>query len=437
MNKKKRFLLVLLLLLVNISAGYYLYGRYFSKPGYEPRKELPAIAFEEPAVAPPVESSPAGNQPLATLVEIERNVNSKRAVESEWGAAELNMQLYENDAIRTLLNSSAVLRFGEEEDEIVIDSNTFFVVKLPHEGTAEREISVAVLPTTFLDKLAKVPASERARLLEQEIAKRRITLRPVRKAGEKSVKTRSLVKILPDLTTRVQAVGGPIKIIGTKGDEVTLQNNMVTRLTKTGGLASPRPPLGVPKALEPSDGKKIVFQSKIPRVKLRWSEVKRAWRYRVVIARDARFRSIFADEVVNGTSFTVMNLSEGTYYWRVSARESDGFISDYSASRSIRTFFDDKPPVLSIQYPPEMFVSPHAQVELRGKTEGGVRVKVNGQKVTVAPDGSFEHTLSLKEGVNLVTIEASDQVGNRTYGKRLVTYKGMKRSRPVPTSSRP
>src|SRR2546422_759278 len=54
--------------------------------------------------------------------------------------------------------------------------------------------------------------------------------------------------------------------------------------------------------------------------------------------------------------------------------------------------------------------------------------KVNGQKAAVAADGSFSFPLALKEGVNLVTIEAIDSAGNSEYGKRLITYKGSKRA---------
>jgi hypothetical protein len=55
-------------------------------------------------------------------------------------------------------------------------------------------------------------------------------------------------------------------------------------------------------------------------------------------------------------------------------------------------------------------------------------VKINGERVNVASDGTFHFTLKLKEGINLVTIEATDSAGNSQYGKRLVTYRGAKRS---------
>src|SRR5207247_2491582 len=54
--------------------------------------------------------------------------------------------------------------------------------------------------------------------------------------------------------------------------------------------------------------------------------------------------------------------------------------------------------------------------------------KVDGQKVAVGPDGSFLCPVALKEGVNPVTVEAIDPAGNSEYGKRMIFYKGAKRS---------
>ena len=131
---------------------------------------------------------------------------------------------------------------------------------------------------------------------------------------------------------------------------------------------------------------------------------------------------------MEGTVFPVHVQQPGTYFWRVRAQDADGFAGPYSPTRSVRTAYDDTPPPLAILSPPEMFVSPAAGVELKGRTERDARVKVNGQKATVGPDGTFVFSLTLKEGVNLVTIEAIDAAGNSEYGKRLITYKGAKRA---------
>ena len=433
MKKKSRTLVWFLVFLLNIASGWYIYHKFIR---VQP-STLPPVEAESLAALPPSldEAERLERGPLAKLTDVERNVSSKRAVEEEWRDAQVNMDLYEADSVRTFLNSSAVITF-DEDDEVVIDSNTLLVIQPPHEGT-EREIAVAVIPGQIVDAIKKKPAAQQKRALEEEINKRKIRLRPVKTGAASGKKSRSVLKTLPDQTTLVQAIGGPIEIIGPKGDVVILKDQNVTRVGSKGTLASPRMPLEAPKLVSPGEGKTVVFQSRIPKIDLKWSEVPRAWRYRVLVAADKSFKNILADEVINGTNFTIMNLSAGTYYWRVNARESDGFMSVYSAVRSLKAVFDDKPPKLSILSPPEMYVSPVTNVELRGKTERGAKVKVNGQKVSVARDGTFVHSVVLKEGVNLITVEASDAVGNRSYGKRLLTYKGRKRSGARTTSSRP
>jgi hypothetical protein len=81
-----------------------------------------------------------------------------------------------------------------------------------------------------------------------------------------------------------------------------------------------------------------------------------------------------------------------------------------------------------------MSVAPQPNVDLKGRTEPGARLKVNGQKVPVAKDGSFTLAVTLKEGVNLFTVEAADPAGNTAYGKRVLTYKGGKRATAVPAA---
>jgi len=193
-------------------------------------------------------------------------------------------------------------------------------------------------------------------------------------------------------------------------------------------VLQPRVLPGSPEPLFPADGATYGFQRKAPKVELKWRPADRGRSYRLVVATDPRFQRIFADEKVDGTSLPVQIRQPGTYYWRVRAQDADGFAGPYSAVRSVKADYDDTPPALAILSPPEMFVAPAPSVELKGKTERDARVKVNGQKVTVGPDGTFTFPLTLKEGVNLVTIEAIDTAGNSEYGKRLITYKGSKRA---------
>jgi hypothetical protein len=427
--------LLIVLVLAALAGGLYLYRDLL--PGLHPPGEAPLpVPVETPTPAelpPPVltgepepEASPAPAGAVATLVGIERSVKARRAADLAWEDARQPMPLYEDDAVRTFDRSSATIAFGPD-DLLEVDQNALVIIKPRSGGAGESEISLALLSSDFLDSLKSKPAAEQAKAIQVAAAKRQITIRPVAGSGGAGEKTRVALRTMPDQTTSVSALSGSLRIKGPRGGEVVLKEKMVTRVTETGVLA-PRLLPGSPNPIFPEDGATYAFAKRSPQVELKWSAADRARAYRLIVATEPSFKRVFADEKVGGTSFRVRVQQPGTYYWRVRAQDEDGFAGPYSDTRSVKAVFDESPPALSILSPPEMFVSPSPSVELKGRTEREARVRVNGQKVKVGADGTFVFPLVLKEGVNLVTVEAMDPAGNSEYGKRLITYKGSKRA---------
>ena len=435
MKTTGRVLAVLLLLTALAAGGFYFTTGHLPAwpPPGPPTAPIPAPAeapapVELPAPVltgePEAPSAPAGA--VATLVEMERTVKAKRASDLSWEDAKRQMPLYENDSVRTFEKSAATISFGPD-DLLDVDQNALVIIKPRLKDAGGPEISLALLSSDFLDSLASKPAPERDKAIQAASAARQVTIRSMPGGARPGVKTRIAVRTLPDRSTSVAVLTGSAKIVNPRGGEVVLKEKMVTRVTET-GLLAPRLLPGNPEPIFPDDGATYGFARRAPRVELKWRPAERARSYRVVVSADRSFRSIFADERVDGTAFPVRVQQPGTYYWRVRAQDADGFAGPYSAVRSVKAVYDDTPPALAILSPPEMFVSPSPGVELKGRTERDARVRVNGQKAAVGPDGSFSFPLTLKEGVNLVTVEAIDAAGNSEYGKRLITYKGSKRA---------
>jgi hypothetical protein len=439
--KRTVTILALLLILAALGVGGFRHfqGRWPWEGLPRPEPALPAVTL------PPVEPEPpvlSGDQVLApeavaTLVGLERTVKAKRSADLSWEDAQKAMPLFENDAVRTFEKASASIAFGPD-DLVEVDQNALVIIK-PRSKSAgpEGEISLALLSGDLLDGLSAKPAPDQKQAIEAAAAGRQLTIRKVPGAAGRPEKTRVALKTLPDKSTSVAVLSGTLKIVPPKGPEIVLREKQVTRVGEDGIAARPRVLPGVPEIAFPRDGATYPFQSKVPRVEMQWKPAERARSYRVVIATDAAFRSIFADERVSGTSLLVRNLQPGAYYWRVRAQDADGFEGAYSAVRTVKAVYDDEPPRLAILSPAEMFVSPLPQVEIKGRTEQAARVKVNGQKADVGPDGVFTFPLTLKEGANLVTIEAIDAAGNSEYGKRIITYKGAKRTSAASAAPRP
>ena len=76
------------------------------------------------------------------------------------------------------------------------------------------------------------------------------------------------------------------------------------------------------------------------------------------------------------------------------------------------------PPELSIYAPQDGIMTDKATILVDGTAELGVRVKVNGQRVLLNRDGTFEIEIALERGLNIITIEAT-----KRYSKPQTEYR--------------
>lgn len=77
-------------------------------------------------------------------------------------------------------------------------------------------------------------------------------------------------------------------------------------------------------------------------------------------------------------------------------------------------------PVLIIDAPSDQMVVQQQFVTVTGKTDPDATVLVNGQSVAVTNDGTFQVTLTLREGHNRITVVARNNIGRETILEREV-----------------
>lgn len=83
------------------------------------------------------------------------------------------------------------------------------------------------------------------------------------------------------------------------------------------------------------------------------------------------------------------------------------------------------PPHLSISSPADGFLTPEATVIVKGKTDKGASIKINGQIVLLAQDGSFEKEIALERGVNVLQIEGAKRYSHlATIYRRIIFDNG-------------
>lgn len=115
-------------------------------------------------------------------------------------------------------------------------------------------------------------------------------------------------------------------------------------------------------------------------------------------------------------------LADGSHTIKVDASDNDGNAAE---QKSVTFKVDTVPPTLSITSPADGLVTKASSVTVTGKTNDAtsspVTVTVNGTKVTIADDGTFTTSVSLKEGSNTITVIATDSAGQKTTVTRTVT----------------
>lgn len=120
--------------------------------------------------------------------------------------------------------------------------------------------------------------------------------------------------------------------------------------------------------------------------------------------------------------FSSVVLADGKNVFAAVAIDSGGNKSLESVPFSI--LFSNKLPKLEINTPSDgqTITDKASNIEIKGLTDPGMRLTVNGRVIVVPSDGNFVARYSLAGGENVITLEASDRAGNKTQKTITVTY---------------
>jgi len=153
-----------------------------------------------------------------------------------------------------------------------------------------------------------------------------------------------------------------------------------------------------------------------------WSQVENVRGYRLSIARNTFFSegSVVFDKTVT-TDQIMLAIPEGAYFWKVRSIGENG---KESADSPVNRFILAPKGTSSLSIALEVgdFVQHGHMIEVRGKTEPGARVMVNGQEAVMMGDGTFRHlTNPLPAGENMITVTTQNSKGGFSNVSRAVT----------------
>jgi hypothetical protein len=364
------------------------------------------------ASGPRDDAAPAGARQEALLVDLRGDVELRDAQGRNLADAPAPPALHAGDAVRTLTRSRALLRLGEHvELELGERSQLAFAAR-----SEDRSLQIARARRVTLLAGALAGAVRGARgdavPLELELPGARLTI--LATAGRDG-DVRFVARRNTDSTSTISLVAGRARLAAGHGAESITAGYGVT-LDGRGNVRDRRALAPAPGTLAPPGGSVVAYRDVPPRVEFTWSPVGGVPSYRLRIARDAAFHDLLADERVDGASRTLSAMSAGEYYWSVSSVDGH-YEGRPSVPRRLRIVQDSDAPGLAVDAVEEL----EGRVVVRGRTEAGARVYVQGEGVGADPDGGFETRIALRPGAFLLLVEAVDAAGNVSSRSRIVT----------------
>lgn len=351
----------------------------------------------------------------AVLYRARNTVKARRSGAIAWAAAAEGMPLYHQDAVQTFRQSSAVVSLNPE-NHLEMKENTLVILKGYSRNLSSRKSRSLLLMVDGQLKGRLGGSGDGA--VDVEVATPASVTR-IRRDGSGKAPVDFAVSVNPDKSSSVAVYQGVAEVTSEGRTVVVKARHGVT--VELGGMPpAPVPLPPAPVVRSPDDGGRFDYRDLPPRIRFAWNAAGGADRYRIVLARDAAFQDVIAEEEVGVTRFHHGNLGRGEYYWKVSGMAGglEGFSCE---SRRVEVVQDLAAPSLRCRELPKKMIA--ETVTLVGETEPGAKVFVAGDPVATDAAGAFSHEIRLRPGANMILVEAVDRAGNATYYSQVVNWK--------------
>jgi hypothetical protein len=354
-------------------------------------------------VATPVSEPPAAAVTTASFSSLEGSVKVKTVGTFEWVSADKSMILRKSDLVRTGSGAAAEIRFFD--------------------GTV-----VHVRPDSLItiEETSEDP-STKARKVAWHVSSGEVNFQTVRKNVPESA-TRISTPTVEGTVDEMSA--GTFRVADSGDSDVRLFQGSGRMQTKGGqtvelgaseafkvdaaGKAGAKVALPAnPTLLAPAHQAEITYVDPTKATTLLlWKPVLGAVSYHLMLDYSAYFNRPLVDRKgIRDSQQELRGLEPGKYYWRVAAADKageEGAFSDFArftVSRPSAGYGGDGPP------PPLLIESLDVRtniLQVKGKTEPGATITVNGQRVDVDADGGFNDFITLeKPGKQIVAIRAT------------------------------
>jgi hypothetical protein len=363
---------------------------------------------------PPLVTDAPAPTTTARFKSLEGTVKVKTVGTFEWVSADANMVLRKSDLVRTGAGSTAEISFFDGTVVHVRPDSLITIEETSEDpSTKRRRVAwhISSGEVNFQTVKKNVPDSA------TEISTP--TVRAT--AGEM---TGGGVRVAQSGDSDVRVYQGTSRVETKAGDKFELGANEAVKVDQTGKAQAKITLPSVPALLSPPHQTEITYVDPARSTTLLiWKPVPGAVQYHVMLDYSAYFNKPLVDSMHKVNSVEVQGLDTAKYYWRVAAVDKDGAEGAYSeywrftVNRTQGAAAANQPRLVL-----EAFDVRANILQVKGRTDAGATVTINGQRADVQSDGSFNEfvTLEIKSGPQAVVLRATGFNGGINEVKRSV-----------------
>ncbi len=362
---------------------------------------------------PPPPPSPVSIETGARFERIDGTVQVKRAGTLEWITATRAVVLRQNDLVRTGSGASAEIHFADgmvfgvrPESLITIEESS----QNPLSRQQRTALSIQSGEANFQTAARTIPGSTT------------ISTPTVRTTADRE--TAGSIHVAESGATGLRIFSGRGEAQTKGGQRVALASNQGLNVDAGGAAGATLNLPRTPALTAPPNQTEVAYPDLNQGVTLLvWNAVPAATGYRVMVDFSPGFaRPLYDRKGVRTTQLELRALEAGSYYWKVAALDSasvEGGFSDvwrFSLTRAPQSTAPPPPLVL------EVAELDRNILHVQGRTEAGSQLTLDGERLEVQPDGSFNEFVAFDGGAGAtVVVRATSPRGSVAEQRRRVT----------------
>jgi FecR protein len=362
-----------------------------------------------PPPPPPVAAVETG----ARFASLEGSVQVKRAGTLEWIQATRAVVLRQNDLVRTGAGAAAEIRFADGT-AFNVRPDSLITIEESSQNPLSRQQRVALSiqsgEANFQTAARNVPGETT------------ISTPTVRTRAERE--TAGNIQVADNGATGLRIFRGQGEAQTRTGQRIALASNQGVNVDAAGAAGPTMALPTVPQLTAPSNGTDIAYPDLARATTLLlWNAVAGAAAYRVMVDFSPSFaRPLYDRRTERPTQMELRALEAGVYYWKVAAILPDGVEGSFS---DLWRFTLAKAAPIAASPPPLVFEAAELKgnvLHVQGRTEPGANLSLEGVRLEVQPDGSFNEFLTFEGAAGAtVVLKATGVRGGSVEQRRQVT----------------